>query len=134
MTDTTSLTGRLTRNEPQPQEIPTTLDQLPSFPELLLEQARQHVAEGSLPLATARHYFPDVTDWPEPPSDDEPELTSHQRELVRHLGLSVTDGAAFSYGYLQTFVKIALQSGDLGQLRRHYNDLTVAREYVAAKR
>lgn len=152
MTDTASPTGRLTENVPPMQPLPSrspgetyaeyekrtrnvrrAADQLPSLRELQREEARRQVADGTLPLATAKHHFPDVTDWPEPGAV-EPELTPHQRELVRNLQLTPTDGAAFAYGYLETFVKIVLASGDLGQLRRHYDDLTTAREYVKRQR
>jgi len=113
---------------------PPPRDQLPSLRELQREEARRQVANGTLPLTTARHYFPDVTDWPEPDSQTDDELTTHQLELVRSLQLGSASGSAFAYGYLETFVKIVLESGDLGQLRRHYNDLTVAREYVRRQR
>lgn len=107
----------------------TTTRTLPSFRELQAEEARRHVADGSLSLATARHYFPEITDWPA--SDGE--LTEHQRELVKYLTSPVGNNEAFKYGYLKGAVARALEPGKpkpLDELRRRYNDITAADQYV----
>lgn len=95
---------------------------LPTLRELQIEQARQHVAEGSLSLKTAHFHFPDVTDWPMVPVDRVPIRTAKQRHRDLVAGVAKY-GHPYIVGFLSSMVRSAIDTGSTKGLREDFEDL-----------
>jgi hypothetical protein len=94
---------------------------LPTLRELQIEQARQHVADGTLSLKTAHFHFPDVTDWPTVPVDDVPIRTPEQHH--RNLAASFTSlRHTFALGYLSSLVRTSIEMDSIKNLREDFED------------